>query len=63
VAAVEIDKRQLVELLVVRGDVARAEQVDDTLPERVDLRAHAAQLRRLGIDAGLLATQIDNLEA
>lgn len=55
-------KDALVEFFVVRGDLDRAEQADATLPDPVDLEADADALRALGLDPGLLATQIDNLE-
>lgn len=58
-----IDKRQIVDFFMVRGDVSRAEQADEDLPDPVDLEEHAPLLRALGIDPGLLATQIDNLES
>lgn len=58
-----VDKRQIVDFFMTRGDLDAAERADDSLPDQVDLRAHAEMLAALGIDAGLLATQIDNLEA
>jgi|GEM_PF-6447940 len=60
---VKIDKRQLVDFFMTRGDVDLAERADDSLPDPVDLHAQAEALKALGIDAGLLATQLDNLEA
>jgi hypothetical protein len=60
---VELEKARIVEFFVVRGDMERAQQADEALPDLVDLREHAPLLGALGIDAGLLATQIDNLEA
>ena len=59
----QVPKHQIVEFFVRRGDLERAAQADDTLPDVVDLREHAAALRALGMDSALLATQIDNLEA
>lgn len=56
-------KDKIVEFFVVRGDLDRAEQADATLPDPVDLQADAEALRALGIDPGLLATQMANLEA
>lgn len=58
-----VAKHQIVDLFVRRNDFERAEQADATLPDWVDLREHAETLRALGLDPGLLATQIDNLEA
>ena len=55
-------KLRIVEFFIVRGDMERAEQADEALPDPVDLDAHGALLRELGIDAGLLATQIEYLE-
>ena len=58
----EVAKRQVVEFFFRRDDIARAQQADESLPDPVDLDRDADKLRALGIDAGLLATQIDNLE-
>lgn len=58
-----VAKRQIVEFFMRRGDVGTAERADETLPDQVDLSQDAQSLRDLGIDPGLLATQIDNLEA
>ena len=55
-------RRQIVDLFLARGDVDRAGRAEDTLPADVDLQRDADALRALGIDPGLLATQIDNLE-
>lgn len=59
----EIDRNQLVELFVMRGEIERAEQAERDLPERVDPLAHREVLKALGIDPALLLTQADNLEA
>ena len=59
----KLAKEQIVALFVVRGDIARAEQADTSLPASIDLHEDAGALRALGIDPALLATQIDNLEA
>ena len=59
----EVDKRQIVESFLRQNDLERAERADESLPNPVDLHEDAEALRALGIDAGLLATQIDNLEA
>lgn len=58
----QLAKRQIVELFMVRADVERAGQADEALPDPVDLQKNADALRALGLDPGLLATQIDNLE-
>lgn len=60
--AVQIERRHLVDFFASRGDLETAERLEQALPDPVDLRQHAAALRELGIDAGLLATQITNLE-
>lgn len=60
--SMQMAKRQIVDLFVVRGDLERAELADASLPDLVDLREHADAVRALGIDPALLATQIDNLE-
>jgi hypothetical protein len=59
----KLAKGQIVDLFMRRGDVARAEQADGSLPDPVDLREHADALRALGINPALLATQIENLES
>jgi hypothetical protein len=59
----QVDKGQIINLFMLRGDFDRAERADGSLPDPVDLREHADALRALGIDPALLATQIDNLEA
>ena len=58
-----LPKDQIVQLFMRRDDVQRAEQADEGLPDWIDLREDAEALRALGLDPGLLATQIDNLEA
>jgi hypothetical protein len=59
----QVDKGQIINLFMLRGDFDRAERADGSLPDPVDLREQADALRALGIDPALLATQIDNLEA
>ena len=59
----EVSKRQVVEYFFRRNDIERAQQADESLPDPVEPDRDADQLRALGIDPGLLATQIDNLEA
>jgi hypothetical protein len=59
----EIDRNQLVEMFLDRGELALAEQAERDLPERVDPLVHGDALRALGIDPGLLLTQSDNLES
>lgn len=59
----QVAKGQIVEFFMRRNEVETAQRADETLPAQVDLSEHAETLRALGIDPGLLATQIDNLEA
>ncbi len=58
----EIDRNQIVEMFIMRGDLARAERAERDLPARVDPLACRATLERLGIDPGLLMTLSDGLE-
>jgi hypothetical protein len=58
----QLAKRDIIEFFMLRADVERARQADEALPDPVDLQKDADALRALGIDPGLLATQIDNLE-
>lgn len=58
----QIDKQQLIEQFLAAGRVEEAERADRDLPDRFDPAEHAATLRSLGLDAGLLLTQSDNLE-
>lgn len=58
-----LPKKDIIDLFVVRGDLDRAERADQLLPDPVDLSKHADAVRALGLDPALLATQIDNLEA
>ena len=58
----KIEKRHIVAFLVEADELQRAEHADETLPDQVDIEKDAEALRSLGIDAGLLATQIANLE-
>lgn len=59
----QVAKREIVDLFIARDDLARAEQADTSLPDPIDLHADADALRALGLDPGLLATQIGNLES
>ena len=58
----QIDRNQIVEMFVERGDLARAEQAERDLPLHVDPLAHRDVLERLGIDPALLMTLSDGLE-
>lgn len=59
----KLAKSQIVDLFMRRNDLEAAERADGSLPDQVDLREHADELRALGINPALLATQIENLEA
>ncbi len=59
----EIERSQLVEAFLERGELCLAEQAERDLPKRIDPLLHGDALRALGIDPGLLLTQADNLEA
>jgi hypothetical protein len=61
-SVMEIDRTQLVEMFVTRGDLVRAEQAERDLPALVDPLAHRVTLERLGIDPALLMTLSDGLE-
>jgi len=49
-----IAKRDIVELLLARGDHQRAIRADDELPELVHAEFHARLLSDLGLDPALL---------
>jgi hypothetical protein len=57
-----IDKQQLIERLLTSGELDKAERADADLPDQIDPAEHAETLKGLGLDAGLLMTQSDNLE-
>ena len=57
-----IDKQQLIERFLTAGELEKAEQADRDLPDQIDPVEHAETLKALGLDAGLLLTQSDNLE-
>lgn len=59
----QINRNEIIEMFLIRDEVERAEQAERDLPEHIDPLAHAAALKALGIDPGLLLTQQDNLEA
>ncbi len=58
----QIDKQQLIEQFIAAGQLDVAEQADRELPDMVDPAQHADTLKSLGLNAGLLLTQSDNLE-
>ena len=58
----KLEKRHIVTFLVEADELERAERADEVLPSLVDVEDNADELRSLGIDPGLLATQIGNLE-
>ena len=57
-----IDKQQLIERFISAGELEKAERADSELPDQIDPAEHAQVLQELGLDAGLLLTQSDNLE-
>ena len=57
-----IDKQQLIEQFLAAGDIDKAERADAQLPDQFDPTEHAETLQSLGLNAGLLLTQSDNLE-
>jgi hypothetical protein len=59
---VHIDKQRLIEQFIASGRLDAAERADRELPDRIDPAEHADTLKSLGLDAGLLLTQSDNLE-
>ena len=58
----KIAKEQIIALLVEADELPRAERADELLSEEVDVEADADKLAELGLDPGLLATQMTNLE-
>ena len=58
----EIDKQQLIEQFIAAGQLDVAERADLELPDMVNPAEHAETLKSLGLNAGLLMTQSDNLE-
>ncbi len=58
----KLEKRFIVTFLVEADELERAERADQVLPPLVDVEEDAEELRSLGLDPGLLATQIGNLE-
>ena len=58
----QIDKQQLIEQFIAAGQLDVAERADQELPDRFDPAEHAETLKSLGLNAGLLLTQSDNLE-
>lgn len=58
----EIDKQQLIEQFIAAGQLDVAERADRELPDMFNPAEHAETLKSLGLNAGLLMTQSDNLE-
>jgi hypothetical protein len=58
----QIDKQHLIERFIAAGELDKAEQADRELPDMLDPAEHAETLQSLGLNAGLLLTQSDNLE-
>lgn len=57
-----IEKQQLIEQFIAAGQLEHAERADRELPDLVDPAEHADTLQSLGLNAGLLLTQSNNLE-
>lgn len=49
-----IAKREIVELLLARGDHERAIRADEELPEVVHVEYHGGLLRKVGLEPALL---------
>jgi len=58
----QMDKQQLIEQFIAAGQLDVAERADAELPARFDPAEHAETLKSLGLNAGLLLTQSENLE-
>lgn len=54
----ELDKRQVVDMLRERGDHETAQQAEQEPPDRVDHEQHADLLERLGVDSKELLGKI-----
>ena len=50
-----IDKSQIIELLKSRGDDAKAQEAESSLPDKVDTDKHQGLLDSLGLDISDLA--------
>lgn len=57
-----MDKQQLIEQFIAAGQLDIAERADAELPDHFNPAEHAETLKGLGLNAGLLMTQSDNLE-
>jgi hypothetical protein len=53
-----IAKRQIVELLLDRGDHARAIRADEELPGLIHVEVHSGLLEELGLDPALLMRDV-----
>jgi hypothetical protein len=47
---VQIDKQQIIQFLISRGQQDKAAQAESELPDQVDPESHAGLLSKLGID-------------
>jgi hypothetical protein len=56
-----IDKAQIIELLKSRGDDAKVQQAETSLPDTVDTDQHKGLLDSLGLDIGDLVKQLPGL--
>ena len=46
----QIDKSQIIQLLMSQGDQGKAQQAESELPDQVDTDQHAGLLSKLGLD-------------
>jgi|tagenome__1003787_1003787.scaffolds.fasta_scaffold14612925_2 hypothetical protein len=57
----QFDKEQVLDLLRSRGDDAKAQEADSTLPDKVDPEQHADLLAKLGINPQDLISKLGGL--
>lgn len=54
---VQIDKKQIIDMLRNQGDDQKADHAQEELPQQVDPEQHAGLLEKLGIDPQALLKQ------
>ncbi|QTG83004.1 hypothetical protein J5251_09020 [Arthrobacter crystallopoietes] len=54
----QIDKRQILDLLRSTGDTGKAEQAEKDLPDQVDTERDSGLLSNLGIDVNALLSKL-----
>jgi len=57
----EIDRKQIVELLRSRGDEGKADEAERELPATVDTDKHAGLLEKYGVDAKAVLGKLPGL--